>query len=137
MKKPFLIIILSLSLLGCTADDVGQIITIIETKPTFVKIVNELEEDFYKINSVKIDDREFKNFNIAHGRSKEIRLNIDELPLDLNGIEVVVTFSSTTRTLSTYGIIDLYEGGTTIIWLTGKEGCSGCGGHSIEWGWED
>jgi hypothetical protein len=52
-------------------------------------------------------------------------------------MEVTVTYSSATRTLSESGIIDLYPEGTTTVWLTGFEGCGGCGGHRIEWGWED
>lgn len=78
----------------------------------------------------------FKNLNVPHGKSKKFSLN-GELPVKLDGIEIIVTFSSETRTLIETGVIDLYPGGTTVIWLTGREGCGGCGGHRIQWSWED
>ena len=136
MKKSLILAILIFSLVSCTADHVDTIITAIQRKPSYLKIVNELEEDFYSIHSVVIDKYKFNKLNIAQGGSKKIRLE-EELPLEIEGLEVLVTFSSSTRTIKESGIIDLYEGGTTIIWLTGREGCNGCGGHSIEWGWED
>ena len=136
MKKIFSIALLICGCLGCTPDNIATVVDIIESKPTYLRVVNELEEDFYSINVVELAQYKFRKLNIAHGKSRKFRLT-GELPIDIDGMEIKVTYSSKTRTIIETGIIDLYPRGTTIIWLTGREGCGGCGGHSIEWGWED
>ncbi len=143
MRIVFLIAILALGSLSCTDDQflfgqevASEIVQISLDEPTYLHVVNELEEDFYSINAVELGHYTFKKLNISQGKSRKFRLT-GELPLEIDGMEITVTFSSETRTIIEKGIIDLYPGGTTIIWLTGREGCGGCGGHSIEWGWED
>ena len=136
MKKLVFIAFLIYGFYGCTPDNIATVVDIIESKPTYLRVVNELEEDFYSINAVELGHYTFKKLNISHGKWRKFRLT-GELPLEIDGMEITVTFSSETRTIIEKGIIDLYPGGTTIIWLTGREGCGGCGGHSIEWGWED
>ena len=143
MRIVFLIAILALGSLSCTDDQflfgqevASEIVQISLDEPTYLHVVNELEEDFYSINAVELGHYTFKKLNISQGKSRKFRLT-GELPLEIDGMEITVTFSSETRTIIETGIIDLYPGGTTIIWLTGREGCGGCGGHSIEWGWED
>ena len=143
MKRIFWILLFVLGSLSCTDDQflfvqevASDVVDISLDDPTHMRIVNELEEDFYSINAVAFEHYSFKNLNIARGKSKKLLLT-GVLPANLDGIEITVTFSSDTRTIVETGIIDLYPGGTTIIWLTGREGCGGCGGHSIEWGWED
>ena len=143
MRIVFLIAILALGSLSCTDEQflfgqevASEIVQISLDEPTYLRIVNELEEDFYSINAVELGHYTFKKLNISHGKSRKFRLT-GELPREIDGMEITVTFSSETRTIIEKGIIDLYPGGTTIIWLTGREGCGGCGGHSIEWGWED
>ena len=143
MKRIFWILLFVLGSLSCTDDQflfvqevATEVVDISLDDPTHLRIVNELEEDFYSINAVEMGDFKFKNLNIPQGKSIKFRLN-SELPVNIDGLEIAVTFSSETRTIVETGVIDLYPGGTTIIWLTGREGCGGCGGHSIEWGWED
>lgn len=136
MKKFHCIALLIFGCLSCTPDHIATVVDVIESKPTHLRVVNELEEDFYSINAVEMGDFKFKKLNIPQGESRKFRLN-GELPVHIDGLEITVTFSSETRTIIETGVIDLYPGGTTIIWLTGREGCGGCGGHSIEWGWED
>ncbi len=136
MKIFHFIALLVFGCLSCTSDHIATVVDVIESKPTHLRIVNELEEDFYSINAVEMGDFKFKKLNIPQGKSRKFRLN-SELPVNIDGLEIAVTFSSETRTIVETGVIDLYPGGTTIIWLTGREGCGGCGGHSIEWGWED
>lgn len=143
MKRIFWILLLVLSSLSCSDEQflvvqevASQAVNISLDNPTHLRVVNELEEDFYSINTVEFEHYKFKELNIPQGKSKKFQLT-GELPVNLDGIEITVTFSSATRTIVETGIIDLYPGGTTIIWLTGREGCGGCGGHSIEWGWED
>jgi len=136
MKRLLFTILLIFAFFGCTTDHIETVVDVIQSKPTHLRVVNELEEDFYSINTVEMGDFKFKGLKIPQSKSRKFRLN-GELPADVDGIEITVTYSSATRTLSETGIIDLYPGGTTIIWLTGREGCGGCGGHSIEWGWED
>ena len=106
--------------------------------PTHLRIVNEIEEEIYSINAVELAHYSFKKLNIPQGKSKKLTLAVTGgLPVNTNGLEITLTFSSSTRTIVEKGIIDLYPGGTTVIWLTGREACYKCGGHSIEWGWED
>ena len=116
--------------------DVSLIADIVQYNPTQLRVVNELEEEIYSINAVELGHYSFKKLNISQGKSEKLRLT-SGLPVNTDGIEITVTFSSSTRTIVENGIIDLYPGGTTVIWLTGREGCYKCGGHSIEWGWED
>ena len=143
MKRIFWILLFVLGSLSCTDDQflfvqevASDVVDISLDDPTHMRVVNELEEGFYSINTVEFEHYSFKNLNIARGKSKKLLLT-GVLPANLDGIEITVTFSSDTRTIVETGIIDLYPGGTTLIWLTGREGCGGCGGHSIEWGWED
>jgi hypothetical protein len=116
--------------------DMQIIMDIVTSSPTHLRIVNELEEEIYSINAVEIANFSSKKLNISQGKSKKLRMT-GGLPVNTDGLEITVTFSSSTRTLVEKGVIDLYPGGTTVIWLTGREGCYKCGGHRIEWGWED
>ena len=143
MKNILLLAFVLLGSLSCTDEQfllsqevAADIVDISLDSPTHLRIVNELEEDFYSINAVDLAHFSFNKLSISQGKSKKLRLD-GELPVNMDGLEITVTFSSSTRTIVEKGTIDLYPGGTTVIWLTGREGCGGCGGHSIEWGWED
>ena len=143
MNRFLSLAIVVLSSLSCTDDQfllvqevASEVVDISLDDPTRLQVVNELEEDFYSINTVEFEHYAFEKLNVPQGKSKEFLLT-GVLPANLDGIEITVTFSSDTRTIVETGVIDLYPGGTTVIWLTGREGCGGCGGHSIEWGWED
>jgi len=143
MKRILWILILILGSSSCSDDQflfvqevAAEVVDLSLDDPTYLRVVNELEEDFYSLNRVEFEHYTFKKLNIPQGKSKKFLLT-GVLPANLDGIEITVSFSSDTRTIVETGFIDLYPGGTTIIWLTGREGCGGCGGHSIEWGWED
>ena len=143
MKFPFLIGILILLSTSCSDEQfllgqevAAEAIQISLDTPTRIKLIHEMEEDFYWIHSMSIDTQEFKDFEISQGASKEFKLNDVKLT-SYEDLSLSIQFSSSTRTLSETATIDLNPGGITLVWLTGREGCGGCGGHSIEWGWED
>ena len=72
MRTVFLIAILALGSMSCTDEQflIGQevaaeIVPISLDEPTYLRVVNELEEDFYSINAVELGHYSFKKLNIS------------------------------------------------------------------------